>query len=278
MLNTIILLSILTALLALVGWLIGGPIGAGIAIALSAILNFAMFLKADSIVLRMYRARPSDDYKLKEMLKKLAREAKIPEPRLYVIKTTHFMPNAFATGRDPKHSAIAVTASILDLKDDEIEAVLAHEVAHIRNRDTLANVLAATIGGAIGFIAQIGYWQLFMEGGDMESGSHLTGIILIAIFAPLAAFMIRMAISRSQEYRADYTAALFTKRPRSLARALEKIHDAASQKPLKGSAATSHLWIANPFRKDRFTGLFSTHPPLRERIRKLLELEGRGTD
>jgi heat shock protein HtpX len=278
MFNTIILLSILTALLALVGGILGGIWGVAVALIFSALLNFSLFLKSDSLILRLYRARPTDDYKLKGMVKKLAREAKIPVPRLYIIKTTHFVPNAFAVGRDTKHSSIAITASLLDLKDDEIEAVLAHEIAHIRNHDTLVNVMAATIGGAISFIAQWGYWYLFLEGGDMESGVHFTGIILMAIFAPIAAFMIRMAISRSMEFRADYVAALLTKRPRSLARALEKIHDAASQKPLRGSAATSHLWIANPFHKDRFTSLFSTHPPVRERMRKLLELEGRGLD
>ncbi len=278
MYSTIILLSTLVALLALAGGLLGGIVGATIAIILAFTINFAMYWKADSIILRMYRAEPSHDYKLTAMLKKLAREARIPAPRLYVIKTSHFMPNAFATGRDPKHSAVAVTESILNLKEDEIEAVLAHEIAHIRNRDTLVNMLAATIGGAIAYVAQIGYWQLFLEGGDMRSGSHLTGMLLIIIFAPIASLMIRMAISRSDEYRADYVAALLTKRPRSLARALEKIHEAVSDKPLKGPAATSHLWIANPFHTDWFTRLFSTHPPVRERMKRLLELEGRGVE
>jgi heat shock protein HtpX len=278
MYNTIMLLSILTALLALAGGLLGGLYGVIAAIALASMLNFSVYLKADSIILRMYRAEPSNDYKLLEMLKGLAREAKIPVPRLYVIKTTHFMPNAFATGRDPGHSAIAVTGSLLSLGEDEIEAVLAHEVAHIRNRDTLVNMLAATIGGAIAYLAQLGYWYLFLEGGNMRSGSQITGLIFMVLFAPLAAFFVRMAISRSGEYRADYVAALLTKRPRSLARALEKIHNAVSQKPLKGPAATSHLWIANPFHRDWFTRLFSTHPPVRERMKRLLELEGRGLD
>ena len=276
MYNTIILLSMLVALLALAGGLLGGIEGATIAIALAFIRNFAMYWKADTLILRMYRAEPSDDYKLTAMVKSLAREARIPVPKLYMVKTSHFMPNAFATGRDPAHSAVAVTASLLSLKDDEIEAVLAHEIAHIRNRDTLVNMLAATIGGAIAYLAQLGYWYLFLEGGDMRSGSHLTGMLLIIIFAPIAALMIRMAISRSDEYRADYVAALLTKRPRSLVRALEKIHEAASSKPLRGSAATSHLWIVNPFHDDWFTRLFSTHPPVSERMKRLLELEGRG--
>lgn len=275
MLNTIMLLSMLTAILAFVGWLVGGFIGAALAIVLAFAINFAVYWKSDSIILRMYRAEPMDDYKIKKMLKGLSREAKIPVPRLYMIKTSHFMPNAFATGRNPKNAAVAITGSLLDLKDDEIEAVLAHEVAHIRNRDTLANMIAATLGGAIAYLAQMGYWYLFLEGGDMRSGSHLTGMVLIVIFAPLSAFMIRMAISRSMEFRADYFAALITKRPRSLARALEKIDDAVSQKPLKGSAATSSLWIGNPFKQDWFTRLFSTHPSTRERIKRLIEMEGR---
>ncbi len=278
MYNTIILISTLTALLALAGVLVAGPIGAGIALAVAAVINFSVYLKADSIILRMYNARPSDDYKLRRMLKDISREAGIPEPRLYVIETTHDVPNAFATGRDPAHSAVAVTKSLLSLKDDEIEAVLAHEVGHIRNRDTLVNVMAATIGGAISFIAQYGYWYMFLQGGDMDEGSSMTGIILMAVFAPIAALLIRLAISRQEEFRADYLSALFTKRPRSLARALEKIHNAASQHPLRGSAATSHLWIASPFHDDRFTRLFSTHPPVRERMKRLLELEGRALE
>jgi heat shock protein HtpX len=278
MFNTVMFLATLTALLAFIGGLFGGLWGVAIAISFAFALNFLMYWKSDSIILRLYNAQESRDYKLLDMMKGLSREARIPVPKLYVIKTSHFMPNAFATGRDPKHAAVAVTASLLNLKDDEIEAVLAHEIAHIRNRDTLINMLAATIGGAIAYVAQMGYWYLFLGGGDTREGTHITGILLMAIFAPIAALLIRMAISRSAEYRADYVAVLMTKRPRSLARALEKIHDAAAQKPLRGSAATSHLWIANPFHADRFTNLFSTHPPIKERMKRLLELEGRALE
>jgi heat shock protein HtpX len=278
MYSTIMLLSTITTLLALLGGLLGGIYGVIAALILSPVLSFALYLKAESIILNIYRAEPSNDYKLLDMLKKLAREARIPVPRLYLVKTTHFMPNAFATGRDPEHSSIAVTGSLLSLNDDEIEAVLAHEVSHIRNHDTLVNMLAATIGFAIAYPAQLGYWYLFLEGGETRPGSQITGMILMALFAPLAAFFVRMATSASREYRADYVAALLTKRPRSLARALEKIHDAASQKPLRGPAATSHLWIASPFHRDWFNGLFSAHPHVRERMKSLLELEGRGLE
>ena len=275
MYNTIMLLSVMTALLALVGGLMGGLLGAAAALVLAFVLNFIMYWKSDSIILRIYNAQPIDDYKIKHMLKGLAREAKIPVPRIYLIKTTHFMPNAFATGRNPENAAIAITGSLLNFRDDEIEAVLAHEMAHIRNRDTLVNMLAATLGGAIAYLAKMGYWYMFFDGGDMRSGSHFTGMILVVIFAPISAFMIRMAISRSMEFRADYVAALLTKRPRSLARALEKIDDSVRQKSLRGSAATSHMWIANPLHKDWFTKLFSTHPPTKERIKRLMDMEGR---
>lgn len=273
--NPIIFLSTLAALIVLLGGILGGLYGVALALVLAFALSLAMCLKSDSMLLGMYKASPSDDYKLLGMLKNLVREAKIPVPKLYVIKTTHFMPNAFATGQDSAHSAIAVTSSLLSLKDDEIEAVLAHEIAHIRNRDALVNTLAATIGGAIEYPAQICYWHLFLEKGNSHMIFQIAGMIVMAIFAPIAAFFVMMAVSSSQEYRADYVAVLLTKRPRSLARALEKIHDAISQKPLRGSAATSHMWIANPFYEDRFTGLFSTHPPVRERIKRLLELDGR---
>ncbi len=278
MYSTIMLLTTIAALLALLGGLLAGAYGVVLALILALVLGFILYMKSESIILNMYRAEPSSDYKLLDMLKKLAREARIPLPRLYVVKTTHFMPNTFATGRNPEHSSIAVTGSLLSLRDDEIEAVLAHEVSHIRNRDTLVSMLAAAAGFAISYPAQLGYWYLFLEGGETRSGSQITGMILMALFAPLAAFLVRMAISESREYRADYVAALLTKRPRSLARALEKIHYAASQKPLRGPVATAHLWMASPFHRDWFTNLFSTHPPVRERMKRLLELEGRGLE
>lgn len=270
--------STITALLALLGALLAGLYGLLAALTLALILSIVLYLKSDSIILNIYKAEPSNDYKLLDMLKRLAREAQIPVPRLYIVKTTHFMPNAFATGRDPEHSSIAVTGSLLSLNDDEIEAVMAHEVSHIRNRDTLANTLAAATGFVIAYPAQLGYWHLFLEGGETRSGSQITGMIIMALFAPLAAFLVRMAVSASREYRADYVAALLTKSPRSLARALEKIHDASSQKSLRGPAATSHIWIANPFERDWFTDLFSIHPTVRERMKRLLELEGRGLE
>ena len=275
MFGIIVLFSIMFAIFALVGGLIGGFYGAVIAIAIALMINLIAWWGSDSMILGLYQAKPTDDYKIKEMVKKLAREAKIPEPKLYIIKTSHFMPNAFSTGRSMNSSAIAVTGSLLHLKDDEINAVLAHEIGHIRNKDTTTMMLAAALGGAIAYIAQMAYWYLIFEGGDTREGTHILGMVAVAIFAPLAAFMIRMAISRQMEYRADYFAALITKRPRSLVRALEKISDAVDTKPLKATAATSHLWIVNPLRVDFFTKLFWTHPPVKDRMKRLLELEGR---
>lgn len=275
MYSTIMIFSTLTALFALAGGLAGGLFGVIAAVAVALIVNFAFYLKAESIIFRIYQARPNDDYKLKGMLKKLAREAGIPVPGLYAVKTTHFMPNAFATGRNPRHAVVVITGSLLSLRDDEIEAVLAHEVAHIRNHDMLINMLAAAIGGTIAYLAQMGYWYLFLGGGGTRSGSHMLGTVLIMIFAPLPVFLIRMSIPRSMEYSADYTAVLFTKKPRALARALEKIQDSIKEKPLRGYAATSHLWTVNPILSDWFTKLFSRHPPTEERIKRLLELEGR---
>jgi heat shock protein HtpX len=273
MYSTIMLLSVLTAILGLFGWLFGGFPGVAIALALAFALNSFIYWKSDSLVLRMYGAKPAEEPRLDGMLKGLAREAGIPVPRLYMIEGTS-IPNAFATGRSPSSSAIAVTRPLLEFRDDEIGAVLAHEVAHIRSRDTLVNVIAATIGGAIGFLAQMAYFGLYLDG-DSRSGSNLISLLLLAIFAPIAAFMVRMAISRKSEFRADYLGTLFTKSPRSLVRALEKIEDAASSRPMRGPAATSHLWIVNPFSRNWFTGLFSTHPPVRERMKRLLEMEGR---
>ena len=278
MYNTIMLLSTITAVIILIGALAGGVYGAAAAFMFSLAIILFLYIKSESLVLGIYRAEPSDDYKLTEMLKRLAREAKIPVPRLYIVKTTHFMPNSLSVGRGPDNAAVVITGSLLSLKDEEIEAVLAHEVAHIRNKDTLVNMVAATLGTAIAYLSQVGYWNLFLEGGETRSGSHLTGMMLMVMFAPLAALLIRLSVSHSEEYRADYFAALMTKKPRYLARALEDIHEAISKKPLRGHAATAHLWIANPLHDDWFNNMFSTHPPVRERVKKLLELEGRGIE
>jgi len=271
MLNTVILLTTLTAILLAVGFLIAGPFGALFALILSVAINLAAYWYSDRVVLRMYKAKPTNgNSELDSIVDNLARESRLPKPKVYTIPTD--VPNAFATGRDPKHSAIAVTQGIMGLERDEIEAILAHEMSHIKNRDVLVSSLAATIAGAISYVAQIGYWSMFM-GNNREGGSAL-GLFMMIIFAPIAALLIRLAVSRSREYGADRTGVLLTKKPLALASALKKISVVAQNRPLRGSSATSHLWVVNPFKSDWFTGMFSTHPPILERIRRLEEMEG----
>jgi heat shock protein HtpX len=268
MFNTIILLGTLTGILLAIGWFFAGFWGMVFALIMAMFINFFSYWYSDRIVLKIYRAKPTDDHELNLMVERLAIEAKIPKPRVYKIPMD--VPNAFATGRDPRHSVIAVTESLMELNKDELEAVLAHEIGHIKNRDVLVSTLAATIAGAISYLAQIGYWSLFF--GGRREGGNILGLIFIIIFAPIAALLIRLAISRSREYKADYTGAVLTKKPHALASALRRISLIAKEHPIKGSSATSHMWIVNPFQHDWFTGLFSTHPPIQKRIEKLNEM------
>jgi len=271
MLNTVILLGTLTGILLAIGFFIAGPLGALFALVLSVVINLAAYWYSDRIVLRMYKTKPTNGKtKLDSMVEGLAREAKIPKPNVHIIPTK--IPNAFATGRNPEHSAIAVTEGILDMEPDEIKGVIAHEMGHIKNRDILVSMLAATIAGAIAYVAHIGYWSMFM--GSSRQGGNVFALILMVIFAPVAALLVRLAISRSREYGADRTGALITKNPLALASALKKISRVAEHRPVKGSSATSHLWIVNPFKKDWFTGMFSTHPSIESRIQQLEEMVG----
>lgn len=268
--NVTILLGLLTGILLAIGWVIGGFFGMTLALIFSIVVNFLSYWYSDKIVLKMYGAKPFDDPKIQKMVKDLAHDAKIPTPRLYLLDTDR--PNAFATGRNPRTSVIAVTKGLLHLEDDELKGVLAHEMGHIMNRDILIGSMAATIAGAISYIAHIGYWSLFFGGNRRDEGGTMW-IILIVIFAPLAALLVRMAISRSREYKADYTSALLTKDPRGLASALKKIEATATRHPFRrGSSATAHMWIANPFKRDWFSNLFATHPPMSERIARLDEV------
>jgi len=270
MLHVLMLLGTLTGILLVAGMVVGGIFGMTLALVLAIVINVFSYWYSDRIVLRMYGAQPTDRKDLNDTVARLAHEAKLTNPKVYILPNE--TPNAFATGRDPSHSAIAVTEGLLKLDGDEIEAVLAHEMSHIKNRDVLVATMAATIGGAIAYIATIGYWSLFMGGQRRDQGNML-GLLLIIIFAPIAALLIRMAISRSEEYKADRTGALLIKKPRSLASALRKISNVAKQQPMRtGSTATSHMFIINPFKDDWFTGLFSTHPPVEKRIERLEEM------
>ncbi len=270
MLRTITLFGTLTVVLLAIGWFIAGIWGMGIALVFACLINFVSYWYSDRIVLRMYGAEPSEDKELKGMVDKLAEKAKIPKPKVYTVPLE--VPNAFATGRNPRNSAVVVTQGLLDLDKEELEGVLAHEISHIKNRDIMVSMLAATLAGAISYIAQIGYWSLFM-GGQRRGEGNIIGLILILVFAPLAALLIRFAISRSREFKADWSGALLTKKPQALASALKKISEVAKKKPIGGTAATSHLWIVNPLHRDWFTSLFSTHPPVEVRVRRLEDME-----
>jgi heat shock protein HtpX len=266
MFRTGILLFVLTGIFLAIGFFIGGIFGMGIALAFTVIMNGVSYWYSDSIVLRIYGAELTDDKDLNEMAARLANEAGIPKPRVYLMQSE--VPNAFATGRDPAHGALAVTQGLMKLSKGEMEGVMAHEISHIKNRDTLVQAVAATIAGAISYLATIGYWSLFSSD-ENRGGGAIIGAVLIAIFAPLAATIVKLAISRRREYAADHEAALITRKPANLASALRKISETSREVQIRGPSATSHLWIVNPFGDDWFTGLFSTHPPIARRIEKL---------
>lgn len=272
MLRTLTLLLTLTVILLGVGFFFGGMMGMTIALVFMFFINFFSYWYSDTIILKLYKAHLTEDEGLRSIVKKLANEASIPIPKIYVVPSD--IPNAFATGRNPEHGAVAITQGLTSLSKNEMEAVIAHEMTHIKNRDTLIQTIAATIAGAIAYLAMIGYWSFFMSD-RRDGGSLIIGVILIAIFAPLAATIVKLAISRRREYAADHGAALMTKRPDALASALMKITEVTRHRPLHGSSATSHLWIVNPFKQDWFTGLFSTHPPVKRRIAKLERLAGK---
>lgn len=259
------LMGILTGILLGIGYLLGGMGGALFALIFSFILNFFSYWYSDKIVLAMYGAKEitaADNHMIHQIVNELSDEAKIPKPRIYLVNTD--VPNAFATGRNPKNAAVAVTRGLLEhLEPEEIKGVLAHEISHIKHRDTLIQTMAATIGGAITWIS---YGLLF----DRDRSGF--GALSMFIFAPLAAGMIRMAISRSREYLADESGARISKNPLGLASALEKIHKIARMKPLNINPSTSHLFIVNPLSARGIATLFSTHPPIEERIKRLKEM------
>jgi heat shock protein HtpX len=274
MFGTVLLFALLTGIFLGIGFLLGGTMGMALAFVLALGINFVSYWYSDRIVLGLYRAKPSQDAKLNAMVERLAREARIPKPKVYVVPSN--TPNAFATGRNPSHSALAVTEGLKGLTDAEMEGVLSHEIGHITNRDILVSTVAATLAGAVAYLAQFGYFFYAGGRGDERGGSSMIGLILVVIFAPLAALMIRMAISRSREYKADRYGVVLTKNPEGLISALMKISETAKQHPMQGgSSATSHMWIVNPFQGGWFVNMFSTHPPMEQRIRRLKAMEGK---
>lgn len=271
--RTTLLLSAMTALIVFIGGLFGGRQGMILAFILAMGMNFFSYWYSDKIVLKMYKARevgPEDFPGLYHAVKELADNGGLPMPRVYIIPESS--PNAFATGRDPEHAVIAVTEGLLSTMDDhEATGVLAHEMSHIKNRDILIGSIAATMAGAIMILSTMARWSAVFGGGsdDDEGGLGGIGLIVMSILAPLAAMLIQMAISRSREYLADATGAKLTGNPEWLAGALEKLGAAAKKKPMQANPSTAHMFIVNPLSGAGLMHLFSTHPPLQDRIARL---------
>jgi heat shock protein HtpX len=272
-LKTALLLGALTGLLMMIGELLGGAQGLMFAFVLAGLMNFVSYWFSDKIVLRMYNAQEvGSGHRLYHVVERLARQGSLPMPRVYVIPT--LSPNAFATGRSPRHAAVAATEGVLRVLDDrELEGVIAHELAHVRHRDTLTSAVAATIAAAIIMVARMaGYAAMFggFGGRDDREGSNPLAMILMLVLAPMAAMLIQMAISRSREFAADAGGAAIAGNPYGLADALRKIDRAAKQLPLDANPATAHLFIVKPFTGEGLMSLFASHPPTEQRIARLL--------
>ena len=278
-LKSTLLLTTLTLLLVLVGNYFGGQNGMLIAFLIAAVMNFVSYFFSDKIALAMYRAQPVTREELPrayEVVERLTQRQGLPMPRIYVIPTDS--PNAFATGRNPKHASVAVTHGILQLLDDEeLEGVLAHELGHVRNRDILTSSIAATLAGAITILARMAYWGALFGGyggngrGSRERGGSGISMLFMLILAPIAATLIQLAVSRSREYEADHTGAEMTGNPYALARALQKLDAYSKRLPLQASPTNAHLFIVAPILSGAsFATLFSTHPPIAKRIERLI--------
>ena len=273
-LKTAFLLTLLTLLAIGIGDYFGGQSGMVIAFILAAVMNFVSYFFSDKIALAVYRARPvtrEQAPRVYQVVERLTGKVGLPMPKIYVIPTAS--PNAFATGRNPNHAAVAVTQGILELLDDEeLEGVLAHELGHVRNRDILTSSIAATLAGAITILARMVTWGAMFGGyggDDRDRPGGGLGAILMIILAPLAAMLIQLWVSRTREYEADATGAHFTGNPYALARALQKLDASSKRIPLVASPSTAHLFIIQPLVGMDFASLFSTHPPIAKRIERL---------
>ena len=277
LMKTGVLLAALTVLVVLIGGALGGQNGMIMALVLAMVMNLGSYWFSDKIVLRMYGAQPVDEAAapaLHRIVRTLATRAGIPMPKVYVIPGE--TPNAFATGRNPQHAAIACTEGILRIMSEgELEGVLAHELSHVQNRDTLIMAIAATLAGAITYMAHMAQWAMIFGGGRRDSdeegsGGGLIGGLLMIVLAPLAATLIQLAVSRSREFQADASGAQMAGQPEGLARALEKLEVASKVAPMvDATPATAHLFIVNPLTGGGWTTLFSTHPPIAERVARL---------
>ena len=280
-LKTTFFLAVLSVLFIFIGSAVGGQNGAAMALIMAGVMNIGAYWFSDKIVLAMYRARQVTEKEAPELfsvVRELTMRASLPMPKVYIMDNP--APNAFATGRNPEHSAVAVTTGILSLLSrDELAGVVAHELAHIKNRDILISTVAATIAGAISYISHMASWGLMFGGGrrDSEDRNPFGSVIAIAvmILAPIAAMLIQMAISRSREYRADESGAAICGNPLSLAGALKKLHAGTRRIPMEANPATAHMFIVSPLTGGGMLSLFSTHPPIEERIARLEAIAGR---
>ena len=277
--KTTFLMALLMVLAVGIGYMIGGNGGMMIAFLFAAGMNIFSYWFSDKIVLKMYNAQAvteAQQPRLYNMVRELAQRAQLPMPKVYIIPND--TPNAFATGRNPEHAAVAVTQGIMrTLDDNELRGVLGHELAHVKHRDILIGTIAAVFAGAISMLAHMAQWAMIFGGGrssnDERGGSGIT-MLVMAIVAPIAAMMIQMAISRSREYMADADGARFHGNPNDLANALRKLHTASQKLPMDATPATAHMFIVNPlFGRGGITSLFSTHPPMEERIKRLQSMQ-----
>jgi len=271
--KTALLLGALSGLLLFLGQILGGQQGLVVAFGFAVVMNFVSYWFSDKIVLRMYKAQEvGPEHPLHRTVSRLARQANLPPPRVYVIPSQS--PNAFATGRNPAHAAVAATQGIMEVLDErELEGVIAHELAHVKHRDILISSVAATIAAAIMMVAQMARFAAIFGGGrsDDREGANPIGLLFMIILAPLAAMLIQAAISRSREFAADAGGAAIAGSPYGLADALRKIERAAKQVPLAANPATSHMFIVKPFTGAGLLALFSTHPPTEARSQALLQ-------
>jgi heat shock protein HtpX len=271
-LKTGVLLVVLTVLFVAIGNYVGGRGGMVMAFAFAVLMNAGAYWFSDKIVLKMYRAQEVSEAEAPElhaMVHRLTTAASVPMPKVYILPSDS--PNAFATGRTPEHAAVAVTRGIMKiLAPDELEGVLAHEMAHVKNRDILIGTVAATLAGAIMMLARFAQFAAIFGGGrDRDEGGGVLGLLAMAIIAPIGAMLVQMAVSRSREYQADATGARFCGRPDSLARALEKISGTSRRIPLASTPATAHMFIMSPLSGKGMMSLFSTHPPVEKRVERL---------
>ena len=279
-LKTMMLMMLLTLLLVWGGAALGGKQGMTFALMMAFFMNFITYFFSDKIVLKMYRAREVTETEapvLYRIVRSLSQKAGMPMPKVYIIPD--MSPNAFATGRSPRHAAVAATEGIMQLlSEEELAGVMAHELAHVLHRDILIGTIAATIAGAISYLAQMAQWAMIFGGGrhDDDEGGNPVASLVMMIVAPIAAMLIQMAISRSREYSADDGGARLQGNPMALANALRKLQKGAAAIPMHANPATSHMLIVNPFRGGSLMKLFSTHPPVEERIARLESLRMRG--